>query len=165
MFRGGEGGQLPIREMRGEDQRRLAVIAQAVEQVFIVGNDTARVRASRIVVPKAAEMHVFARDAAQFSQAPRSVSSIQVSSLPGKAARRLFRPIRWTGRKGPTRRMKVPHRSDALSGFARRSAASCRDTAFPRSARTFALSYRPDSGTAIRSGQLRSSPKRACDGG
>ena len=54
--------QFPVAEMRREAQCWFPVVLQLDEHRLIVGYDTAGVRMRRVVVPQAAEMHVFACD-------------------------------------------------------------------------------------------------------
>ena len=53
MRRGHHCGEFPVAEMRGEAQRRLAVVVQVEEELGIIGDDAAGVGVGHVVVPQA----------------------------------------------------------------------------------------------------------------
>ena len=63
----GDRRQLPVAEMRGEDEGRLAVVAQAIETLDRRRRDldAAGVAIVEVEVPQAVEMRIFGRDASE----------------------------------------------------------------------------------------------------
>ncbi len=61
----GNGRQLPVRQMRGKAQRRLAVGPQPVEQRHTVGLDASGIGMVEIKVPDARHVHILAGDPAE----------------------------------------------------------------------------------------------------
>ncbi|HEX3402827.1 MAG TPA: hypothetical protein VHT74_21135 [Acetobacteraceae bacterium] len=58
-------GQFPIPQMRSKAQCRLVIVLQIDEDLFIIGDNPASVGSFGVVIPKLAEMDVFAGDAAE----------------------------------------------------------------------------------------------------
>ena len=107
------------REMCRKNQRRLAIVQELVKSLDVgLGEiNPASLGLLPIVAPEPVEVRNFCAHAAKVLQHPRRIASISDLFFSGKAATRLARPIRFSGRKGPIVRIIQPAKSDILFGI------------------------------------------------
>ena len=132
----GQGGHFPVREMRCEHQRRLAVVAQLDEALLgrRIEIDMARAAIVRVMIPDAVEMGEFDRDPPEIVPDAGKNFLDLASDFSGKAIRRLSRPILCSRSLGPTLRIRLPAKSDILCGSVQRSILIMPTAALPSTA-------------------------------
>jgi hypothetical protein len=103
----------------GEDDRRLAVVAQVIENLLgpRAELDAARlVRMIDVVVPDVIEMGELGADAAEIVPDAGQMVSISFRRFLGNAAFRFSRPMRSSRSRRPMKRVARPKKLAVLSG-------------------------------------------------